>query len=48
LPGYSYEKHFGGVFYVFLRGIDPMDSSRGIFRDRPSEETVKSLRKLIG
>jgi hypothetical protein len=20
--GYSYEKHFGGVFYLFLRGID--------------------------
>ena len=46
LPDYSYEKHFGGVFYVFLRGLDPMDPSRGIFRDRPTTETVKSLRKL--
>ena len=47
LPGYSYEKHFGGVFYVFLRGLDPMDPSRGIFRDRPTTETMQSLRKLI-
>ena len=48
LPGYSYEMHFGGVFYIFLRGLDPMDASHGIFRDRPTEETVKGLRRLIG
>lgn len=47
LPGYDYETHFGGVFYIFLRGIDPKDPSRGIFRDRPSAETVRDLRKLI-
>lgn len=47
LPDYSYQTHFGGVFYVFLRGIDPKDPSRGIFRDRPAAETVKSLRTLI-
>ena len=47
LPGYSYETHFGGVFYVFLRGVDLIDASHGIFRDRPTEETVKGLRRLI-
>ncbi|HEV2840011.1 MAG TPA: exodeoxyribonuclease V subunit beta [Chthoniobacterales bacterium] len=47
VPGYSYETHFGGVFYVFLRGIDPEDSSRGIFRDRPSAKAVTDLRRLI-
>lgn len=47
LPGYSYQTHFGGVFYVFLRGIDPKDPTRGIFRERPAVETVKSLRRLI-
>ena len=47
VPGYSYQTHFGGVHYVFLRGIDPADSSRGIFRDRPDQKTVNSLRKLI-
>jgi exodeoxyribonuclease V beta subunit len=47
LPGYDYETHFGGVFYIFLRGIDPKDPSRGIFRDCPSAETVRDLRKLI-
>jgi exodeoxyribonuclease V beta subunit len=47
LPGYDYQTHFGGVYYVFLRGIDPADPSRGIFRDRPAAETVKGLAALI-
>jgi len=47
LPGYDYETHFGGVYYIFLRGVDPQDPARGIFRDRPAAETVKGLRRLI-
>jgi exodeoxyribonuclease V beta subunit len=47
LPGYSYETHFGGVIYIFLRGIDPSDSLRAIFRDRPVLKTVEGLRKLV-
>jgi exodeoxyribonuclease V beta subunit len=23
LPDYDYERHFGGVFYLFLRGMRP-------------------------
>jgi len=47
LPGYDYQTHFGGVYYIFLRGIDPADPSRGIFRDRPAAATVKGLAALI-
>jgi exodeoxyribonuclease V beta subunit len=47
LPGYDYQTHFGGVYYIFLRGIDPKDPSRGIFQDRPPVETVKALRELV-
>ncbi|HKI69006.1 MAG TPA: exodeoxyribonuclease V subunit beta, partial [Verrucomicrobiae bacterium] len=36
LPDYDYEKHFGGVFYVFLRGVEAARPELGIFRDRPS------------
>jgi exodeoxyribonuclease V beta subunit len=49
LPGYSYEKHFGGVYYLFLRGIDPARPQCGIHRDRLSEPLVRELgRVLIG
>jgi exodeoxyribonuclease V beta subunit len=47
LPGYDYETHFAGVHYIFLRGIDPQDQTRGIFRDQPAAETVRRLRTLI-
>lgn len=50
LPGYRYDSHFGGVFYLFLRGVDPVGGSAyGIYRHRPSEATIEALcQKLIG
>lgn len=44
--GYSYQKNFGGVYYIFLRGIDGK-SDNGVYFDRPSEETVKRLREVL-
>jgi exodeoxyribonuclease V beta subunit len=44
LEGYSYDKHFGGVFYVYLRGVDPARGPEyGIFRARPDEGAVERL-----
>jgi len=41
---YDYERHFGGVFYLFLRGIDPARGGDfGIYRDRPAPETITAL-----
>ena len=47
VPSYDYQTHFGGVYYIFLRGVDPKNPSRGIFRDRQAAETVKAFRELI-
>ncbi len=47
VPDYNYDRHFGGVFYVFLRGIDPRKTGRGIFRDRPGAALIGALRKLL-
>lgn len=44
LPGYEYDTHFGGVFYLFLRGIDPARPDLGIFRDRPPAPLIQALR----
>ena len=46
LPDYDYERHIGGAFYLFARGIDPAlagDPSRGIYFDRPSAACIKAL-----
>jgi exodeoxyribonuclease V beta subunit len=44
VPGYDYETHFGGVYYIFLRGVDPaMGPEFGIYRDRPPKELIDAL-----
>lgn len=46
LPGYDYERDFGGVIYVFLRGIEAANPARGIHRHRPGAAVVGALRSL--
>jgi exodeoxyribonuclease V beta subunit len=42
--GYDYETHFGGVRYLFLRGIDPNRGSEyGVFRDVPPVGLIREL-----
>ena len=41
VPDYDYDRHFGGVFYLFLRGIDPARPDLGVHRDRPGREWVE-------
>ena len=49
LPDYTYEVHFGGVFYLFLRGMGHKDAPNcGIFWDRPSKELISALDGLLG
>lgn len=43
LPGYDFDQHFGGVFYLFLRGMP----QEGIFHTRPSRELVLGLERLF-
>ncbi len=48
VANYSYAENFGGVFYLFLRGIDPSgERDTGIFRDRPSEALITALDRLM-
>ena len=46
IAGYEYGKQFGGVFYVFFRGLDPEKPDRAIFRGRPHASLVRALREL--
>ena len=47
LPDYDYDVHFGGVFYLFLRGMDPAVPGNGIFQDRPNRALVEALDDYI-
>ncbi len=44
LPGYDHRRHFGGVFYLFLRGIAVgEEEGTGIYYDRPAERLLAEL-----
>jgi exodeoxyribonuclease V beta subunit len=48
IPGYSYEAHFGGIYYIFVRGVDPeLGTEYGIFRDRPPSSLVEKLSEAL-
>lgn len=42
VPHYDYSRDFGGVFYLFLRGMNGEPQS-GVFYDRPSVELITEL-----
>jgi exodeoxyribonuclease V beta subunit len=48
LPEYRFEKHFGGVCYLFVRGMQPRLAMSGIFRDRPELNRIQALAELFG
>lgn len=48
VDGYRYETHFGGVYYLFLRGVNRNNQEPfGIFRDLPPAELVTRLTELL-
>jgi len=42
IAGYRYEQFFGGVYYLFLRGMSST-APTGIYFDRPSEDLIHRL-----
>ncbi|HEX6631248.1 MAG TPA: exodeoxyribonuclease V subunit beta [Gemmatimonadaceae bacterium] len=48
VPGYDYDRDFGGVLYLFIRGMCPDDgTSRGVYFDRPPRGRVEALDALV-
>ncbi|MBU4068123.1 MAG: hypothetical protein KKH17_07515, partial [Proteobacteria bacterium] len=48
MPKYSYENDFGGVFYVFIRGVDRnLGPEFGVFNDVPESRFIEKLGRLL-
>ncbi len=52
IPGYAYETHFGGVLYLFVRGVRPGwrnadGSAAGMYRHRPDAAVIARLNALL-
>ncbi|MHB8788343.1 MAG: exodeoxyribonuclease V subunit beta [Desulfobulbaceae bacterium] len=49
LPGYDYDRDFGGAFYLFLRGMHPdLGSGSGVWHALPSRALVEGLDRCCG
>lgn len=46
-PGYDFDQHFGGAFYVFLRGIDPARPQTGVHFQRLNRAFVEKLSAIF-
>lgn len=47
LANYDYEQHFGGVIYLFLRGMDAEQAGTGVFICRPELALVNGMDQLF-
>jgi len=44
LSGYAYDRHFGGVYYLFIRGMRPENGRQtGVFYHRPEAGVIRAL-----
>jgi exodeoxyribonuclease V beta subunit len=49
VPAYKYDKHFGGVFYLYLRGMHPETGARyGVYFERPPLARLEALSRCFG
>ncbi len=43
IPNYDYDSHFGGVHYLFLRGMQATTQQSGVFAHRPEKDLIVQL-----
>ncbi len=48
LADYDYDSHFGGVRYLFVRGMLSGEAMSGVYQDRPDFDKVEALAALFG
>jgi len=48
LSDYDYDQHFGGVFYLFVRGMNPTTGSEsGVYWDKPSKQLIEAMDRYL-
>ncbi|NWC61739.1 exodeoxyribonuclease V subunit beta [Cedecea sp. P7760] len=47
MAGYDYQQHFGGVIYLFLRGVEQGKPEQGIFSTRPDIKLIDAMDALF-
>ncbi|MGB0894849.1 MAG: exodeoxyribonuclease V subunit beta [Parashewanella sp.] len=47
ITNYDYDTHFGGCYYLFLRGMSANNPTTGVFYDRPPTKLIQRLDQLF-
>lgn len=48
IKDYSYAAHFGGIIYMFIRGVDPVKGADyGIYRKLPDEGLIENFSEML-
>ncbi|MBV7387373.1 exodeoxyribonuclease V subunit beta [Pasteurellaceae bacterium TAE3-ERU1] len=48
VPNYDYARDFGGVYYLFLRGMTGQSNATGVYFDKPHFALIEALDKVFG
>lgn len=48
VSNYRYAEHFGGVLYLFVRGMEPQIPASGIYNACPDESLLMELNRIMG
>lgn len=44
---YRYDEHFGGVVYLFLRGMNTSRAGSGVYHQRPAASLIAALNEIF-
>ena len=47
IENYDYDEHFGGVFYLYMRGMHPEHKRKGVFNHLPEKHVIDALSKYL-
>jgi exodeoxyribonuclease V beta subunit len=47
LPRYEYDRDFGGVYYLFIRGMTHTQAGSGVFHERPPRARIVTLSEQL-
>lgn len=47
IENYNYSEHFGGAFYLYMRGMHPEHEGKGVFYHLPDQQVIEALSSYL-
>lgn len=43
IPDFDYSRDFGGVTYIFIRGMKPDEAGQGVYFNKPDKKLINDM-----